>query len=405
MRFSRKGVSVLPVLDRRRMKVSGLYPVKIEVTFRRRQKYFTTGVDLSEDQWRTVSSSGRKRCRIEDIEECFNRVRNEVADMLDKNIFTFSLLEIRLGRSSCYNVNSSLRAMMEKCREEGRINSFYRYRSALRGIEKFSGPDVAFSCVTAEWLVRCERFWKKEGKSNTTVEIYMKTLKSVLNEARKEGYIKDTPFGRECGYLIPRGNSRKLALSKSQIRKVIDFRGDESLEKFRDMWLFSYLCNGINFKDMLFLRYGNVVDGEIRFVRSKTEHSNAGRKVICATLRPEMQAIISRWGNPYDGSPDTLIFRFAEGSEDEFRAAMLVRRVVCQCNTALKIIAEELGIPAFTTYSARHSFATVMQQSGAGIPFISDCLGHSSISVTKTYLAGFTPEERLRHSAMLIELD
>ena len=43
--------SVLVVLDRRRAKKSGLYPVKVEVVYRRRQKYYPTGQDMSETEW------------------------------------------------------------------------------------------------------------------------------------------------------------------------------------------------------------------------------------------------------------------------------------------------------------------------------------------------------------------
>lgn len=49
MKYKTGGVSVLVVLDRRRQKKNGLYPVKIEVVFRGVQKYYPTGQDLSID--------------------------------------------------------------------------------------------------------------------------------------------------------------------------------------------------------------------------------------------------------------------------------------------------------------------------------------------------------------------
>lgn len=42
-----------------------------------------------------------------------------------------------------------------------------------------------------------------------------------------------------------------------------------------------------------------------------------------------------------------------------------------------------------TTYYARHSFATILKNSGVSTEFISEALGHSSLSTTKNYLAGF----------------
>ncbi|HIZ87984.1 MAG TPA: site-specific integrase [Candidatus Coprenecus pullistercoris] len=405
LKFSRKGISVSVVLDRRRIKVNGMYPVKIEVVWNRKQKYFPTGVDMSENDWKRLSEKHRKSYGMEEIEECFSRIRGEVSDMLDKGVFSLEVLEVRSGRSKRFNVNKAFRQEMERCMQEGRINSFYRYRSTLLNLERYAGEDIQFSSITAAWLERCGDFWADEGKSATTVCIYMKTLKGVVNKAVAEGYIKGVsyPFGRN-GYVIPKGAVRKIALSKEHIKKLMNYKGPAALEEYRDLWVFSYLCNGINFKDMLSLRYGNVVDGEIWFIRSKTRYAYGGSKIIHAVLSPQMRAIISRWGNPAVSS-DTYIFRFMDDGKNELDAEILVRNVIRRCNAALKKIAGQLGIPVFTTYSARHSFATVMQRSGVDLPYISECLGHSSLAVTKNYLAGFCKEDRLRNSALLTDFD
>ena len=42
-KYSKDGISVLSVLDARRAKKSGLFPVKIQVIHNRRQKYYSTG--------------------------------------------------------------------------------------------------------------------------------------------------------------------------------------------------------------------------------------------------------------------------------------------------------------------------------------------------------------------------
>ncbi|WP_374693570.1 hypothetical protein [Bacteroides thetaiotaomicron] len=54
---------------------------------------------------------------------------------------------------------------------------------------------------------------------------------------------------------------------------------------------------------MLFLRYGNIVDGEIYFVRSKTSHTSNHKREIRAVLTPEMRDIIKRWETLTMGNP------------------------------------------------------------------------------------------------------
>jgi site-specific recombinase XerD len=59
-------------------------------------------------------------------------------------------------------------------------------------------------------------------------------------------------------------------------------------------------------------------------------------------------------------------------------------------NDHMKQIALELEIPKpITTYCARHSFATILKNSGVFTEFISEALGHTSLETTKNYLAGF----------------
>ena len=121
-KFSRKGISVSTVLDRRRVKVNGKYPVKIEVVWNRKQKYFPTGVDMTEDQWNKACAGHKHTEELEAVEEYYSHVRNEVAEMLSKDCFSFRMLELRMGRPHRFNVNKAMRSMIEECRKEGRTH-------------------------------------------------------------------------------------------------------------------------------------------------------------------------------------------------------------------------------------------------------------------------------------------
>ena len=166
--------------------------------------------------------------------------------------------------------------------------------------------------------------------------------------------------------------------------------------------MFSYLCNGINFRDMLFLKYGNIKDGEVTFIRSKTENTRRQAKVIKAPLLREMEEIMQRSGNGGSGDPGKYIFRIAKGNETPLQVATLVRKAIAECNAAMKVIAQDIGIAPFSTYAARHSFATILKRSGADITFISECLGHTSVKTTECYLSGYEKEDRLRFAERLL---
>jgi len=55
-----------------------------------------------------------------------------------------------------------------------------------------------------------------------------------------------------------------------------------------------------------------------------------------------------------------------------------------------------------TTYTARHSFATVLKRSGASYEFISESLGHRDMKTTNAYLANFEETEKRKYAGMLL---
>ena len=67
-----------------------------------------------------------------------------------------------------------------------------------------------------------------------------------------------------------------------------------------------------------------------------------------------------------------------------------VHKVLAKVNRELKVLASELEIEAnITTYVARHSFATVLKNSGVNISLISEMLGHTDLKTTQIYLDSF----------------
>lgn len=67
-------------------------------------------------------------------------------------------------------------------------------------------------------------------------------------------------------------------------------------------------------------------------------------------------------------------------------------------------IGKELGFGSISTYTARHSYATVLKRSGANIAYISESLGHSDLKTTENYLASFEKEERQKNAALVADI-
>ncbi|MBK5245602.1 MAG: tyrosine-type recombinase/integrase, partial [Eubacteriaceae bacterium] len=87
--------------------------------------------------------------------------------------------------------------------------------------------------------------------------------------------------------------------------------------------------------------------------------------------------------------------------ETPFKEKDVIKAVTKLCNKRLKKIGTALGIESLSTYTARHSYATVLKRSGANIAYISESLGHNDLKTTENYLASFEKEERVKNASFL----
>jgi Site-specific recombinase XerD len=407
-KYSKDGVSVLTIQDTRRKKQSGLYPIKVQVVFKRIQRYYNTGKELSTEEWSALpSSKSSKLMTIRlDIQNSFEKVESVVRSLLEEGNFSFENLNTRLGKCVNDTLNTAYKNKINSQIESGAIGNSTVYSCSYKHLEKYAGEKISFDTITVSWLKKYEKDMLAEGKSYTTISIYLRCLRAILNEAKSVGMLKEAqyPFGRGK-YEIPIGKGRKMALTLQQIKQVISYTdGSEATEHYRDLWFFSYLCNGINVNDLLKLKFSNIEGNEIFFYRSKTIHTSKEKKEIGASLTPEMKKIIERWGNP-DKNPNNYVFPFLDGYSTPMEQKKRIQDVTRRINKRLKIISESLGLPNISTYTARHSFASVLKRSGANIAYISESLGHSDLKTTENYLASFEREEREKNAKLLTNFD
>jgi len=409
LKYSKNGISVLLILDSRRELREGAYPVKIQVVQNRKQRYYSTGKNLTVEEWEKLFDSKSKGLADirRDLENSFSYIKSNVEPLVNEHDFSFDALNLRLGRGISDNtLNVAFQSKIDVLFGEDRIGTYNYYKDSLKAIEEFGGKNIPLDSVTVAWLKKFERHLLGDGKSYTTVGMRCRAIRAIMNDALKLGIIKEKhyPFGHGK-YEIPTGQGRKLALTLQQIKKLVTYTdGSEAIEHARDMWFFSYLCNGINFADMLTLKHSNIKNGEISFLRAKTKATAKVKKEICAIITPEMQAIMDRWGNK-DKSPDSYVFNFLKGDESPLKIKARTRDVISNCNRRLRSIGKAIGIEGLSTYSARHSFATVLKRSGSNIAYISESLGHNDLKTTENYLASFEKEERIKNASFLTNFD
>lgn len=401
--YSKDGITITAILDTRRSLSNGEFPVKIRITYKRKQIYYPTGKSLNIDTWNhldTIKKSNIISIR-KDIENSFYIIQSNAQELLDMGCFSIEQMNIRMNKGATKTLTSVLSLKIENLLLLGKKNTADLLTAVLKNIRLFTSRDLAYTDITIAWLHSFENYLRHNNKRQTTIAIYMRTIRGIFNEARKEGLIKPSqyPFG-SSKYEIQEGEGRKLALTLEQIGKIARYDdGNETTAKYRDYWLFLYLCNGINVADFVKLKFSNIINGEIYFVRQKTEHRIRVKKEICVPISSPMQAIINRWGNR--PNPDAFIFPILKGDESDIERCNKTKYFTRSINRRMQNISKALGITHISTYTARHSFATVLKRSGANIAYISESLGHQSIKTTENYLANFEREERAKNAELL----
>lgn len=391
-------------LDTRRELTDGRYPLKVRVTFNRQRAYYPTGKNFTPAEWEALPRTKTRETTAirRDIENSYNHIRKIVEDLAHAGTFSLDMLNIRLRGAASTTINDAFRAKIEELHERGSIGNMDNYKCVLNCIERFAGERIPFGAITTAWVERYAEHLRREGKAQATISIRLRTLRAILNNALKLGIIRpaEYPFGRGK-YEIRSGAGRKMALTLEQIGKIARYTDPihPATMRYRDYWLFLYMCNGINVADFIQLRYSDIIGGEIYFKRQKTLNTSRTLKDIRVVITEPMADIIKRWGNPQ--RPDNYIFPHLIGDETPLERRRKTQYLLRHINRAMARIADGVGIEHISTYTARHSFATVLKRSGANIAYISESLGHSNLRTTENYLASFERDERVKNAELL----
>lgn len=271
-------------------------------------------------------------------------------------------------------------------------------------LSKFNG-DVKISQVTVTYLKQYEAWMKLRSKSQTTVGIYLRALRTIFNEAVASNVISDNryPFGRRK-YIIPTGSNVKKAIDLNWISEMFNYEPTHEKEAIaKDFWFFCYLGNGMNPKDMVNLKEKNIRNELIVFERSKTQRTARKESpTITFFLTEELKVIIGRRGNK-GRKKDDYIFPILEAGLTPLEEFTRVQQFIKFMNLWMGKIAQKLGMPQKPlAMEARHSFATIMRDSGARTEFIQEALGHKDSKTTQAYLDSFPLDVKKQFAKRLL---
>ena len=279
----------------------------------------------------------------------------------------------------------------KQLREEKRYKTATILSTTKRSFKRFlDRQDILFDKITNDLMRKYENYLKNTGMMKNTTSCYMRSLRSVYNQAVNRGLSSQkNPFENIFTGI---DKTIKRAVNEDVIMrfKNLDLTEYTELALARDLFLFSFYMRGISFIDMANLRKNNVKNGYIIYSRSKTQ------QMLTVKLEACMQDIISR----YESQTIDNYLLPVYTAQNHCNISQLRNH-----NKRLKRISDILGLEIpISSYVSRHSWATLALRKGIPVEVISECMGHENETTTRIYLASLEQSVVDKANAEIIRL-
>lgn len=283
-----------------------------------------------------------------------------------------------------------LTSTIQELRANGQWGTAHVYRSARNSFSTFNnGRDISFNNLTPSLLKNFEICLRQRKCSWNTVSTYMKVLRAAYNRAVDNGHARYVPrLFKHVHTSICADQRRSLdavdignmlcETDKASVPTALP----RDLQKAKITFALMFLLRGIPFVDLAYLRKADIQGNVLRYRRRKT-----GR-ALTVMLTPEAMRLIRMMANTDKASP--YLFSFLSSNEGTEAAYQEYKSALRTFNHQLAILNRYMGISAhLSTYTARHTWATMAYYCEIHPGIISEAMGHSSIKVTETYLKPF----------------
>ena len=351
--------------------------VEIRVTYRRKQKYLSTGVFCRPKNWKSEMVVGRLDAHqmnikidrmVRDVRWVVNQMQEEGRVDLDEIPHWLDDL--------CNGCEASMWDFFNKRKEARsygkgksvgyRLSYFLDY---LRGL----GYIHTWRDVTEENVIRMDRDLIAAGlKGSTRWYNYHRIFSYFIADAIREGFLPKNPY-QDVKLCPDRDNDERLnhVLTREELERLRQVELPTlCLSQVRDVFLFqTYTC--MSYVDMAAFDSSLLkeVGGQYVYMGKRAKTG----KDFCFVLLPPAVEILQKY---FGRLPIISNQRY---------------------NSYVKMVVQAAGIDKpVTTHWARHTGATLLLNAGVSMDVVAKVLGHSSTAITRKIYAKMLEETVVR---------
>ena len=242
---------------------NGEHPLMLRICKDGKKKYQSLGVSIKANQWDFVRERPKPTCPNKEyiLKLILDKQAELQQRMLElnteqKEYTTTTLLQDDHKKYELKTVKQFYQELIEQYMANEKYGNRLIYKSSYNSINVFTNGnlEIPFSAIDVAWLNKYEKWLRSKGNKETTMSLLFRTLRSAYNKAIESKCARksDYPFN---DYRISKFDvsTEKRAIAKADVLKfstdVRPIGKRQYVQLSKDIFIFSYLCGGINFTD------------------------------------------------------------------------------------------------------------------------------------------------------------
>lgn len=388
----------IKILLRNKPNKEGQYPVVLKIIKDRKVKVITLGISCLEKDWDKVNVKFKKsqnnfmqrnRALLKKKEEALKIIDDFFLEGIDFTLNQFEA-KFRGRKSSKVTVSEFWKEKVSDLNKAGRTGNARAYKDVYNSFFKFhKDKNLVFREITPTLLDKYETYLRSNNNTDGGIGVKMRELRALFNDAIKKGIVDEKyyPFKiYKVSKLKGKGIKKALTRDEMKLMEVLNTDENPHLMDAKNYMLFSYYMGGINFVDIMKLKWENIQGDRILYIRSKTK----GR--FSVKMLAPVKKIIAYY-KTQNRSTDYVFPILLKDKLTPMQIENRKHKTLSKFNKQLKEIAKIQGVEQnVTSYVIRHSFATNLKFAGISTDLIGESMGHNDVSVTKAYLKEFDDE-------------
>lgn len=259
------------------------------------------------------------------------------------------------------------------------LSTYSNGKTLISKLKEFTGlPVLPINEINAAFASQFELWMKRKGYKPSYIKTNFTVINKYLNMAENEGIA----VNHAKKHTIKRIPTEKRNVKIDKLACLLHSNGLCPNEEFaRDMFLLQMFMQGIEPKDLFYMKKSDMEGDVITHQRFKTD------QLIKIYLTESAKNLIDKYTSDNEFLIDTT-----------YKNYIYFRNFV---NKHLTEIAKRIGIKSLTNKMAKHTYITLASKAGVRIDLIQILAGHKRGTVTDVYLE--YDDEALMDAAKQIE--